>query len=177
MSDIPVEAAYAFCPRCGIENNDIGSIPFHCSSCEATLFFGPVAAVGGLIVNQRNELLFVRRARNPGLGKWGLPGGFVDRDESVEEALAREVLEETSLKVRQARYLMSRPNRYAYRGMISPVVDFFFECQVHSLVDLSLAADELDHHIWVRPGAEHLGNMAFESNRIAVELWMQENPE
>lgn len=175
MSDLAVEAAFAFCPRCGKKNQNVGSIPFHCPSCGTTLYLGPVAAVGGLIVNGFNQLLLVRRARNPGLGKWGLPGGFVDRGENVEEALRREVLEETNLKVSQADYLMSRPNQYAYHGVVSPVIDLFFECRAESLGDLSLAADELDHHVWVRPSGEHLDHMAFESNRIAVEYWLRQN--
>ena len=41
----------------------------------------------------------IRRANEPGLGLWSLPGGYVDRGELVEAAAAREVLEETGLKV------------------------------------------------------------------------------
>ena len=41
----------------------------------------------------------VRRATEPGLGLWSLPGGYVDRGERVEAGAEREVLEETGLKV------------------------------------------------------------------------------
>ncbi len=85
-----IESFFKFCPNCATENPDLGAVPFHCSECGYAQFFGPVAAVGGLIGNDQNQLLLVRRVRNPGKGKWGLPGGFVDRDESIEQALARE---------------------------------------------------------------------------------------
>ncbi len=43
------------------------------------------------------ELLLIERGGHPYLGKWAIPGGFVEMDESLEEAAARELLEETQL--------------------------------------------------------------------------------
>ncbi len=97
MKSKPIASAYKFCPHCGSSNPQPGDVPFKCSNCGFACFFGPVAAVGGLIVNDDDELLLVRRARDPGKGKWGLPGGFVDSDETAEEALVREIREETNL--------------------------------------------------------------------------------
>ena len=47
-------------------------------------FFGPFVAVGGLVINDKGQLLMVRRAKDPGKGKLGLPGGFIDAGEAVE---------------------------------------------------------------------------------------------
>lgn len=44
-------------------------------------------------------MLMIRRATDQGYGLWGLPGGYVDRGEVVEQAAAREVWEETGLEV------------------------------------------------------------------------------
>lgn len=52
--------------------------------------------VGGAVVsNQR--LLFVRRASRHGRGNWQLPGGFIEPNETIEQAVVREVQEETGV--------------------------------------------------------------------------------
>jgi 8-oxo-dGTP diphosphatase len=53
-----------------------------------------------IVVNENNEILLVKRADNlVNGGKYAIPGGFVDRDETVVEAGIREVLEETGYEV------------------------------------------------------------------------------
>ncbi|MDA8039559.1 MAG: NUDIX domain-containing protein [Actinomycetota bacterium] len=58
----------------------------------------PVLAVGA-VVEVGDKLLLVRRGRSPGKGRWALPGGRVEAGESLAEAVAREVREETGLEV------------------------------------------------------------------------------
>ena len=52
--------------------------------------------VGGAVVQDR-RLLLVRRASRHGRGNWQLPGGFIEPDETIEQAVVREVLEETGI--------------------------------------------------------------------------------
>ncbi|WP_182868077.1 NUDIX hydrolase [Rhodopirellula sp. JC639] len=169
---IPIQQAYLHCPRCGCKHDDPGQVPFRCDHCQFAVFFGPVAAVGGLIVDPENKLLLVRRARNPGKGQWGLPGGFVDSGESIEEALAREVYEETRLRLKQTELLITHPNQYDYQGIVTQVIDLFYVCRALDSTNVVLEATELDDYAWVNPTADYLDNMAFESNRFAIEHWM-----
>jgi len=55
-------------------------------------------AVGGLIFDGEAALL-VKRAKDPGRGRWSIPGGAVKVGEDLKEAVAREVAEETGLTV------------------------------------------------------------------------------
>jgi 8-oxo-dGTP diphosphatase len=58
----------------------------------------PIIGVGGIVFNE-DEVLLVRRGKEPALGEWSLPGGAVEVGETLEEALHRELLEETGIEV------------------------------------------------------------------------------
>ena len=58
----------------------------------------PWLGVGGLVF-QDDQVLLIKRGREPGLGQWSIPGGMVDVGETVREAVQREVQEETGLFV------------------------------------------------------------------------------
>ncbi len=51
----------------------------------------------GAVATRTNELLMVRRATKPGLGRWSVPGGRVEAGETIAEAVVRELEEETGL--------------------------------------------------------------------------------
>jgi ADP-ribose pyrophosphatase YjhB (NUDIX family) len=55
--------------------------------------------VGGAVVRDA-QLLLVRRASRHGRGNWQLPGGFIEPDETIEQAVVREVEEETGVSAR-----------------------------------------------------------------------------
>lgn len=59
----------------------------------------PAVTTDAILVSSKNTVLLIERGREPYKGKWALPGGFVDMDESLETACRREVEEETGLQV------------------------------------------------------------------------------
>jgi len=66
--------------------------------------------VGGAVVHD-GRLLLVRRASRRGRGNWQVPGGFVEQQETIEEAVVREVEEESGVKSEVEGVLAIR-NRY-----------------------------------------------------------------
>ncbi|MGH9000083.1 MAG: NUDIX hydrolase [Acidimicrobiia bacterium] len=64
----------------------------------------PEVAVGA-VVRRGDQILVVRRGRGPGTGRWSLPGGRVDFGETLAQAVAREVQEETGVDVDVGEFL------------------------------------------------------------------------
>ncbi len=62
----------------------------------------PIVGVGGVLLRD-DRVLLVRRKRDPGAGLWSIPGGHVRLGETLEEACARELAEETGLEVEPLR--------------------------------------------------------------------------
>ncbi len=60
----------------------------------------PIVAVSALILNEEKKFLAVKRNKAPGKGQWSLPGGAVKLGETIRDAVAREVREETGLHVK-----------------------------------------------------------------------------
>ncbi|MEY2469109.1 MAG: 8-oxo-dGTP diphosphatase [Actinomycetota bacterium] len=58
----------------------------------------PEICVGAVVVDE-DRLLMIRRGHGPGAGEWSIPGGRVERGETLIEALVREVFEETHIEV------------------------------------------------------------------------------
>ena len=89
-----------YCPNCGttLELREIqGSQRPSCPRCGRVIYYDPKIAAT-VVVERDDKILMVRRAIQPGIGLWSLPGGYVDRGEAVERAAARELLEETGLE-------------------------------------------------------------------------------
>ena len=84
---------------------------------------GVIRCVGAIITDQAGRLLVVRRGREPGRGLWSVPGGRVEPGETDEQALVRELREETGLAVRAGR-LVGGVRRPAPGGMVFDIRDY-----------------------------------------------------
>lgn len=128
----PLES-FKFCPKCGsslFEENNFKSKK--CQNCGFVYYFNISSSVAVIIKNEKNEILIATRAKEPAKGTYDLPGGFIDMDETAEEAVAREIMEETGLVVIKCKYLFSLPNKYVYSDFEVQTMDLFFECCVES---------------------------------------------
>lgn len=74
----------------------------------------PLVGVGALIT-EGNRIVLVRRAKQPALGEWSIPGGLVNVGETLREAVVREAFEETGLFV-EAKELVELLERIIHDG-------------------------------------------------------------
>jgi NAD+ diphosphatase len=165
---------FAHCPRCGTRQPDDrqeGGGPFRCAACGFTLYFNAASAVAAIIVREHDgHALFIRRAKDPGKGKLGMPGGFVDPGESAEAALAREVREEVGLEVVGLRYLDSHPNEYEYADVTYTTLDLFYTASVTDSAG-AVALDAVESLVWADPLTVDLDEIAFHSMREALKRY------
>lgn len=90
-----------FCPYCGnelttrwIENRERQ----FCESCSQVIYQNPVPCADVAVIDG-SQVLLIKRENPPHAGKWALPGGIIEINESPEEAAVRELKEETNIDV------------------------------------------------------------------------------
>ena len=159
-----------FCPRCGgaLESRLLKATePARpvCASCGFVYYIDPKVAVGTIITDARGRIVLVKRAIEPGYGKWVFPGGFIDRGETVEDAALREAREECGLDVRLERLV----NIYSYPGVAVIIIAF-----AATVVSGSLACDDegLEAQLF-EPHEIPWEELAFTSTREALEEFLR----
>jgi len=108
----------------------------------------PVATVGALIQNPGGKVLMIRTFKWSNL--WGIPGGKIKTDERSEEALRREVLEETGLPLGEVHFVMVQDCIHSlefYKPAHFLLLNYF----ARTPSDVVVLNDEADEYRWVTP--------------------------
>ena len=90
-----------FCPDCGEELDSKrrdSRERLYCSRCDQIVWLNPDIAAG-FIVSKGDKILLQKRKIEPHAGKWSIPAGYLEIDDSVLEGAKRELEEETGLKI------------------------------------------------------------------------------
>lgn len=163
---------FAYCPICGSKHFVIHNFKSkQCESCGFVYYANPCAATAAFIVNERQEMLVVRRAKEPAKGTLDLPGGFVDMYETAEEGMRREIKEETGLDVDDVEYLFSSPNVYMYSGIGIHTIDMDYLVHVPDGCEVK-ADDDAAECMWIPIKNIHPEEFGLLSIRHAVERFI-----
>ncbi|RRD79306.1 NAD(+) diphosphatase [Alloprevotella sp. OH1205_COT-284] len=162
-----------YCGRCG-QPTDRGSVISKiCSNCGNELWPTVVTAVIVLVYRRSvtgnrddDELLLVRGRNFPG-NYFGLVAGFVETGESMEEALVREVKEETGLEVTGIEYRASQP--WPFPSVL--MSGFFAE---YKSGELTLQREELLEGGWFKRNALPVIPGKVSLARRLIEMWLEE---
>ncbi len=177
MSHRKRETPFSHCPGCGAPELTFNGVNrFACTRCGFVFFHNTAAGCAAILTLQDardrvEKILLLRRARDPARGKLDLPGGFIDPGESVEEALTREIREETGLEVRDLGYFCSGPNRYEYRQVLYNTCDLVFTGTADP-GGLRREESEVAALVLRRPEEIVLEEIAFPSLRSAMHRYL-----
>lgn len=118
-----------FCSSCGASLR-FGEIPgedrhrLSCPSCGHIAYVNPRLVVTTLPITDDGKIVLLRRGIEPGLGSWAQPGGFLEVDETVNQAAIRETWEETRLIVQPGEIVG------LYTRLEAAVVTIAFEARI-----------------------------------------------
>jgi ADP-ribose pyrophosphatase YjhB (NUDIX family) len=158
-----------FCSRCG-SRLTFGSVPgedrhrLACSDCGHIAYVNPRLVVTTLPVTEAGEVVLIRRGIEPGLGSWAQPGGFLEVDETVNQAAIRETWEETGLLVEPGEIVG------LYTRLEAMVVTIVFEARI--VGGTAAPTAEATEVVAFRPEAIPWPEIAFKTTIWALRDWI-----
>ena len=164
--------AWRFCPRCGAplgrpSGDAIERAHRDCTGCGRRLYDNSKPCAGAL-VERDGKVLLVRRAVEPFVGAWDIPGGFLEPGEHPADGAAREVREETGLIVETGDLLGIWIDDYAFDGAESYTLNCYYVAR--PVGGEIRAADDAAELGWFGP-EELPAEIAFHHGPLVLEAW------
>ena len=157
------------CYHCGASVADHGPRTHpHCDRCGQTTWRNSKPTASVLIADAAGRVLLVRRAIEPKLGYWDVPGGFLEPGELPEVGAKREALEELGVPVRLTG--LQSMHMDTYQDASEFTLNLFYTAEIVS--GEAQAADDADMIGWFGPD-ELPANIAFQCCSEALEVWRQ----
>lgn len=153
-----------YCGVCGAKMEMSSSISKRCPNCGNTSW--PQLATAIIVLINRGDDLLLVHARNFKTDFYGCIAGFVETGESLEEAVKREVMEETQLTIKNLRYFKSQPWPYPCGLMVG----FFAE---YESGELKLQDSELAKGGWFNKNALPTIPEKLSLARMLIDDWLE----
>lgn len=157
-----------YCPVCGhtlTTREDGGRIRQACPNCGYVHYVNPVPTVG-VVIEMDGGVVLIKRNRPPHQGRWALPSGYIEADESAEEGAIREAEEETGLKVEIIE--LATVNSYPEGPPQSGIMIFYRARPVGGELR---AGDDADEARVFLP--EELPLLPFRTHREMIAQWLE----
>lgn len=167
------QAKKLYCAQCGQDSFGLlRGNEYRCNHCDFSYFHNVASAVSA-IIRYNEAVLFTVRAKDPGIGLLDLPGGFVDPNESMEQALAREIDEELGIVVSSMSYLYSHPNTYRFNNVSYFTLDACFEIILNSSPKINHDQAEIAGWKWLALDKVDTQQVAFHSTKQTLLRYLK----
>lgn len=143
------QQAYRFSPYSGQPLAHVGKGHFKDSVDGRDVYFNPAPTAAALVADNTGGILLAQRAFAPGKGMWDLPGGFVDLNETIEQALIRELKEELGAVVKTLKYFGSGVSTYPYQDIVYPIIDTAWLVELQEDINEFVVGDDVMAVKWV----------------------------
>ncbi|OIP09748.1 MAG: hypothetical protein COY42_23735 [Armatimonadetes bacterium CG_4_10_14_0_8_um_filter_66_14] len=131
----------------------------------------PVPVVRLIIPNAEGKVLLLRRSGAAYANQaWCLPGGKIDYEQTAEEAVRRELREETELTPTSIRFLFYQDSLPLRTGGMH-CINLYFECGVSGNIALN---DESSEYAWIGPSDLESYDVAFRNDEALARYWQTE---
>lgn len=155
-----------YCGVCGTPMQMDTDISKRCPNCGKTVW--PQLATAIIVLINRGDDLLLVHAKNFKTDFYGCIAGFVETGESLEEAVKREVMEETSITIKNLRYFKSQPWPYPCGLMVG----FFAE---YESGNLKLQESELSRGNWFNKNNLPTIPEKLSLARMLIDKWLEEH--
>jgi NADH pyrophosphatase NudC (nudix superfamily) len=142
-----------FCPRCGGKlepQEQEGQVMPTCQDKKCGFIFWQSSSptVAAVILNESEQVLFTRRAIEPGKGKLDLPGGFLQYGELPEDGMKREALEEIGVEIKIEDIIGFVIDDYFYQNVMMRNLVIGMEAVIVSGNSVNSDKKEIDELVW-----------------------------
>jgi len=147
--------------RCFVDDRD----RLFCQNCQVPIYENPVPASAVVLVDKNHRVLLVKRAVEPKIGYWCLPGGFMELHETPESSALRELEEETGIcgKIERLIGLTTHESPRYHTILMMGFLVKTFQGQ-------PIAGDDASDVKFFAP--EHLPEIAFSSHARFIQMYM-----
>lgn len=162
---------YKYCPKCGgglkERANSEGNEHPTCADCGFIFYQNSKPCAGIVITNDKNEVLLVKRAIEPYLGKWDIPGGFLENGEELMDGAKREAKEELGIDIKPTEILTIFVDKYGYEEGDLHTFNVFIKAEVAG-GEITLD-DENSDYGWFSADNIPWEELAFRNTEITVK--------
>ena len=159
-----------YCSSCGKLNNyglKEGLNRYFCSKCNIIHYENP-KPTATLICPRGDDILLVKRAFEPAIGEWSLPGGFMELNETLEQAAIRELKEETNLDGNVVKLL---GNCSHFNSVFGDILLLGIQIKIENWEELIAGDDAQDAKLF---NINNCPKLAFECHQKILDFYLKQ---